>query len=67
MRRIDELFMNDPTIGSRTIRNLLRRDGYQSTNRKRVQRLMRLTAGHLSQTQNYATSSPAQGLSVQTA
>lgn len=42
MRRIDELFMNDPTIGSRTIRNLLRREGYQSTNRKRVQRLMRL-------------------------
>ena len=41
MRWIDELFMNDPTVGSRTIQSLLRRDGYPRINRKRIQRLMR--------------------------
>jgi putative transposase len=41
MRRIDELYLNTPTAGSRTMRNYLRRQGYK-INRKRVQRLMRL-------------------------
>ena len=41
MRRIDELYLNTPTAGSRTMRNYLRRQGYK-INRKRVQRLMHL-------------------------
>jgi len=41
MRLIDELYVNTPTAGSRTMRNYLRRQGYR-VNRKRVQRLMRL-------------------------
>ncbi len=41
MRLIDELYLKQPSSGSRTIRNDLRRMGYR-INRKRVQRLMRL-------------------------
>jgi len=40
MRLIDELYLKQPTSGSRTIRNDLRRMGHR-VNRKRVQRLMR--------------------------
>jgi len=40
MRRIDELFMAWPFLGSRRIAEMLRRSGYP-VNRKRVQRLMR--------------------------
>lgn len=41
MKRIDELYMDNPTWGSRQMRNRLRLDG-NKVNRKRVQRLMRL-------------------------
>jgi len=41
MRLIDELYLKDPTRGSRSMRNALRRLGYKIS-RKRVQRLMRL-------------------------
>ena len=40
MRLIDEEFMRHPFLGSRKMRNYLRREGYR-INRKRVQRLMR--------------------------
>jgi len=41
MERIDELYMDNPTWGSRQMRNRLRLEG-KKVNRKRVQRLMRL-------------------------
>ena len=41
MRLIDEQYMRTPVYGSRSMRNYLRRLGYQ-INSKRVQRLMRL-------------------------
>lgn len=41
MRRIDELFLENPSSGSRTIRRQLGREGVK-VNRKRIQRLMRL-------------------------
>ena len=41
MRRIDELYLDHPCRGSRSMRNQLRRLGYK-VNRKKVQRLMRL-------------------------
>ena len=41
MRLIDELYLKNPSSGSRTIRNDLCRMGHR-VNRKRVQRLMRL-------------------------
>ena len=41
MRRIDELFLDNPTWGSRQMRNRLRLEGWK-VNRKRIQRLMRL-------------------------
>jgi len=41
MRRIDELYTDDPSRGSRSIRRQLRRQGIR-VNRKRIQRLMRL-------------------------
>jgi len=41
MRLIDEQYLKEPTWGSRSMRNHLRRLGYK-INRKRVQRLMRL-------------------------
>lgn len=41
MRRIDRLYMEWPFLGSRRIREFLRRQGIE-VNRKRVQRLMRL-------------------------
>ena len=41
MRIIDEQYLKNPTWGSRSMRNHLRRLGYK-INRKRVQRLMRL-------------------------
>ena len=41
MRLIDEQYLINPTWGSRSMRNHLRRQGYK-INRKRVQRLMRL-------------------------
>jgi putative transposase len=41
MRTIDELYLQNPSSGSRSIRRQLRRQG-QKVNRKRVQRLMRL-------------------------
>jgi putative transposase len=41
MRTIDELYTDDPSRGSRSIRRQLRRQGTR-VNRKRIQRLMRL-------------------------
>jgi len=41
MRLIDELYLDHPCRGSRSMRNQLRRLGYK-TNRKKVQRLMRM-------------------------
>ncbi|MBR9987620.1 MAG: IS3 family transposase, partial [Desulfosarcina sp.] len=41
MRKIDELYLTNPSSGSRTIVRQLDRQGI-ATNRKRVQRLMRL-------------------------
>jgi putative transposase len=41
MRRIDELFMAWPFLGSRRLAEMLRAEGCR-VNRKRVQRLMRL-------------------------
>jgi putative transposase len=41
MRRIDELYMDNPSWGSRQMRNRLRLEGHK-LNRKRIQRLMRL-------------------------
>jgi len=41
MRLIDEQYLKNPSWGSRSMRNHLRRRGYK-VNRKRVQRLMRL-------------------------
>jgi putative transposase len=41
MRRIDELYTNDPTWGSRKMRDRLRIEGHP-VNRKRIQRLMQL-------------------------
>jgi putative transposase len=41
MRKIDELYTDDPTRGSRSIRRQLKRQGIKA-NRKRIQRLMRL-------------------------
>lgn len=42
MRIIDEQYLKTPVYGSRSMRNYLRRLGYKTINRKRVQRLMRL-------------------------
>jgi len=42
MRRIDELFLAHPFLGSRRMARMLSRDGGARVNRKRVQRLMRL-------------------------
>ena len=41
MRKIDELYLQDPTSGSPSIKRQLRRQGIR-VNRKRIQRLMRL-------------------------
>ena len=41
MDRIDALYMDHPFYGSRNMRTVLNREGYQ-VNRKRIQRLMRL-------------------------
>lgn len=41
MRQIDEMYLENPTLGSRSIRRQLKRQG-QKVNRKRIQRLMRL-------------------------
>jgi putative transposase len=41
MRLIDEQYLKNPSSGSRSMRNYLRRQGYK-VNRKRVQRLMRI-------------------------
>ncbi|PIE28306.1 hypothetical protein CSA57_14535 [candidate division KSB3 bacterium] len=41
MKRIDTEYMKCPTSGSRTIRDVLARQGHKA-NRKRIQRLMRL-------------------------
>jgi len=41
MQKIDELYTDDPSRGSRSIRRQLRRQGIR-VNRKRIQRLMRL-------------------------
>jgi len=41
MRKIDELYTQDPSLGSRSISRQLRRQGTK-VNRKRIQRLMRL-------------------------
>jgi putative transposase len=40
MNRIDEIYTNHPTWGSRKMRDFLRNEGYK-INRKRLQRLMR--------------------------
>jgi putative transposase len=41
MRKIDELYLENPSSGSRTIRRQLKRQG-MIVSRKRIQRLMRL-------------------------
>lgn len=41
MRRMDELHLKDPTMGSRRLAKVLRREG-QRVGRKKIQRLMRL-------------------------
>jgi len=41
MRQIDEMYLQDPTLGSRSISRQFKRQG-QKVNRKRIQRLMRL-------------------------
>lgn len=41
MRRIDEIYLDNPTWGSRKMRDRLMLEGYK-VNRKRIQRLMRL-------------------------
>jgi len=41
MRRIDELYLDNPSWGSRQMRNRLRLEGHK-VNRKRIQRLMRV-------------------------
>ncbi len=41
MRLLDELYLKDPTLGSRRMARQLRRDG-ENVNRKRMQRLMRI-------------------------
>lgn len=41
MKSIDQLFLKDPTLGSRRMARQLRRDGF-SVGRKRIQRLMRI-------------------------
>jgi len=41
MRLIDEQYLKNPSWGSRSMRNYLRRQGYK-VNRKRIQRLMRI-------------------------
>lgn len=41
MKRIDEIYLENPEYGSRMMRDILRREGYK-VNRKRVQRLMRI-------------------------
>ena len=40
MRRMDELHLKDPTMGSRRMAKVLRREG-EAVGRKRTQRLMR--------------------------
>jgi len=39
MNRIDEIYTQSPDMGSRQIRNVLKREGHK-VNRKRIQRLM---------------------------
>jgi putative transposase len=41
MRQIDEMYLQDPTSGSRSMKRQFKRQG-QKVNRKRIQRLMRL-------------------------
>jgi putative transposase len=41
MKRLDEIYTDNPDFGSRQLRNVLRREGHK-INRKRVQRLMRI-------------------------
>ena len=41
MKLIDKQYLKEPTWGSRSMRNYLRRLGYK-INRKRIQRLMRI-------------------------
>jgi len=41
MRKIDEMYLQNPTLSSRSISRQLKREG-QKVNRKRIQRLMRL-------------------------
>ena len=41
MRLMDEIYMTDPTIGSRRLKTILERDHGQRVNRKRLQRLRR--------------------------
>lgn len=42
MRKIDELYLQNPCYGSRSISRQLKRQGIKSANRKRIQRLMRI-------------------------
>ncbi len=62
MRRIDELFMAWPFLGSRRLAEMLRAEGCR-VNRKRVQRLMRLT-GIAALGPKPRTSKPAPGHKV---
>ena len=41
MRRLDEIYIDNPDFGSRQLRNVLKREGFK-VNRKRIQRLMRI-------------------------
>ncbi len=60
MRRIDEIHLKLPFLGSRKIRDLLQREGYK-VNRKKVQRLMRLMGISALYPKRRRTSLPAEG------
>ena len=64
MRRIDELHLEHPFAGSRMLRDMLRREGYQ-TGRKHVTSLMKkMGIEALQEAQHQPSSSRASGLSV---
>jgi len=60
MRRIDEIHLRFPFMGSRKIRDMLQREGY-GVNRKKVQRLMRLMDIHALYPKKRRTSLPEKG------
>jgi len=60
MRRIDEIHLRFPFMGSRKTRDMLQREGY-GVNRKKVQRLMRLMDIHALYPKKRRTSLPERG------